>query len=267
MSNETPLPGAGLQTSKMPGHWLLVRLGKKVLRPGGLHLTEQLLEALDIEPEDRVVEFAPGLGATAQMALAKHPAAYTAIERDQNAAEALRRRLDGPNRNFRVGSADETGLPGKCASVVYGEAMLTMQTAEKKACIVQEAARLLISGGSYGIHELCLVPDDLDDSIANEIAAALGGSSHVGARPLRARDWRALLESAGLEVIAERHAPMELLEPARLIQDEGVGGALQIVWNALHDKEARTRMCEMRAVFRKYHDHLEAIALVAVQKG
>ena len=29
------LPGEGLKTEKMPGHWVLARLGKRVLRPGG----------------------------------------------------------------------------------------------------------------------------------------------------------------------------------------------------------------------------------------
>ena len=31
---------------KMPGHWLLASLGKRVLRPGGLELTCRLLEEL-----------------------------------------------------------------------------------------------------------------------------------------------------------------------------------------------------------------------------
>ena len=32
-------PGEGLKTEKMPGHWVLARLGKRVLRPGGMELT------------------------------------------------------------------------------------------------------------------------------------------------------------------------------------------------------------------------------------
>jgi hypothetical protein len=44
------LPGEGLDASKIPGHWLLARPGKRVLRPGGLELTRQLLETLDIRP-------------------------------------------------------------------------------------------------------------------------------------------------------------------------------------------------------------------------
>ena len=32
-------PGDGLKTEKMPGHWVLARLGKRVLRPGGMVVT------------------------------------------------------------------------------------------------------------------------------------------------------------------------------------------------------------------------------------
>ena len=257
------LPGDKLQTHKMPGHWLLARLGKTVLRPGGLELTHKLLESLAIQNRDSFVEFAPGMGATAQLVLEKNPASYIAIERDETAAENLRKKFEGQDRKFRVGSADATKLPGECATVVLGEAMLTMQTPDMKMSIVREAARLLKSGGRYGIHELCLLPDDMDESLEQEIAQALGGSIHVGARPLRACEWRELLGNVGLAVVDEHHAPMELLEPARMIADEGLSGAFHIFWNALHDEEALARVREMRTVFRKYRDHIGAIALVA----
>lgn len=262
------LPGANLQTHKMPGHWLLARLGKKVLRPGGLEMTRQMLGALDISSSDSVVEFAPGLGATAQLALEKDPVSYIAIEREKAAAEIVSEKLGlgksgSSGREVYVASAAATHLPSARATVVYGEAMLTMQTPEMKRNIVAEAARLLRAGGRYGIHELSLLPDDLDENAQNEISMALGGAIHVGARPLRIREWRELLEGCGLKVEAEFRAPMELLEPGRLLADEGVSGALHIIWNALHDEEALTRVREMRGVFRKYRDNLGAVALVA----
>jgi hypothetical protein len=70
------LPGAGQHLDKMQGHWVLARAGKRVLRPGGIELTRQMLDALAIGPQDRVVEFAPGLGITARMVLRKHPLTY-----------------------------------------------------------------------------------------------------------------------------------------------------------------------------------------------
>ena len=36
---------------KMPGHWLLAKMGKRVLRPGGLELTERLLSELAVSPK------------------------------------------------------------------------------------------------------------------------------------------------------------------------------------------------------------------------
>jgi hypothetical protein len=55
-------------------------MGKRVLRPGGLEFTRRLLAELVISPRDDVVEFAPGLGVTARLALAQKPKSYTAVQ-------------------------------------------------------------------------------------------------------------------------------------------------------------------------------------------
>ena len=255
-----------LNTTKMPGHWLLARLGKRVLRPGGRELTRQMLDGLDIQSSDNVVEFAPGLGFTAQLTLNQKPASYTAIERDEAAANVVRRYLTGSNETCLIGRAEETGLSEATATVVYGEAMLTMQTLGKKQQIVQEASRLIKPAGRYGIHELCLVPEDLDEDTKQEIQRALTDAIHVGARPLTVPEWRALLTAEGFTIHAEATAPMHLLEPGRLIQDEGFWGALRFVGNVLRNKEARHRVKTMRKVFQKYEEYLAAIMLVGVKR-
>ena len=75
MQHSTTLrhPDEGLKTEKMPGHWVLARLGKHVLRPGGMELTRRMLERLAIKPSDEGIEFAPGMGTTARMTLALAP--------------------------------------------------------------------------------------------------------------------------------------------------------------------------------------------------
>src|ERR1700722_19736740 len=163
-SETRPMPGEALKAEKMPGHWLLARLGERVLRPGGRQLSCRMIESLNIGPSDAVIEFAPGLGETARLALDKKPASYTAVERDKDAAAVVERLLHGPERRCVVGLAEDTGLPHASATVVYGEAMLSMQSPEQKSRIVREAYRLLKPGGRYGIHELCLIPNDLDES-------------------------------------------------------------------------------------------------------
>ena len=257
--------GDHLQYNRMPGHWLLARMGKRVLRPGGIELTRQMLDALNIRETDDVVEFAPGLGVTARTALTRRPRSYVGIERDEDAARQVRRYLGGEGRRCLVGRAQEKGLPAASATVVYGEAMLTMQTAAQKAAIVAEATRVLRAGGRYGIHELSLEPDDLHVSFKSEIQRVLSNAIHVGARPLTASEWCALLAEQGLVVGRRLTTPMHLLGPRRFLRDEGLPRTLRFIWNVARTPAARRRIKAMRTVFRRYAEHLRAIAIVAVK--
>jgi hypothetical protein len=262
--SDTTVPRS-VSDSKLPGHWLLAKMGKRVLRPGGLDLTKRLLEELAISGQDDVVEFAPGLGVTARLTLSRRPKSFTAIERDRDAAATVNGYLNGPHERCVVGTAEETGLSDDVASVVYGEAMLSMQPASTKGRIVREAARLLRPGGRYGIHELCLRPDDVDEGIRTAIHRDLSDEIHVGVRPLTVSEWREVLTMAGLKVVAEHTAPMHLLEPARLIKDEGLLRAVRFAWNVATHVAARRRVLTMRNVFRKYRRHLAAVVLVATK--
>ena len=262
----TSMPGESLKAEKMPGHWLLARLGKRVLRPGGRQLTHRMIEALSIGPNDAVIEFAPGLGETARLALGKNPTSYTAVERDKDAAAMVQKFLQGPKQGCVIGLAEETGLPDASATVVYGEAMLSMQTPEQKSRIVRDAHRLLKPGGRYGIHELCLIPNDLLESTKQEIQEDLSSVIHHGTRPLTIVEWQGLLEAEGFSLQTQAQAPMHLLEPWRIIQDEGMFGALRFAFNLLCNREARRRVLAMRRVFAKYRDNLAAVVFVGQKK-
>lgn len=259
----TGLPGSDLEAEKMPGHWLLARLGKRVLRPGGLGLTRSMLERLAIGQDDTVIEFAPGLGVTARMILERRPLRYIGIERDERAARWTRRQLpSGPTVSVAIGSADEIDLLDGVASVVVGEAMLTMQPQIHKQRIAAEAFRVLQPGGRYGIHELCIYPDDMPEEHKRLVDKDLSAAIHVGARPLASKEWRELLEGAGFNMTAVGYAPMHLLHLTRMMQDEGWLGALRIVWNVLADRKGRRRALAMRRVFERHGDNLRAIFIV-----
>ncbi len=258
------LPGEGLRADKMPGHWLLARLGKRVLRPGGIAMTRSLLAALEIGADDDVVELAPGLGLTARLILKKGPRSYTGIERDRDAAAWTARRLaDATRVSVRVGSAENTGLGDASSSVVLGEAMLSMTPPEHKLQIMKEVYRVLRPGGRYAIHELSIVPDEIAHEIKEDLENELSAAIHVGARPLTKSEWCACLEQAGFAIEEVGHAPMNLLRPARLVADEGLWRALRIVWNVLTDVDARRRVLLMRRTFHRYRAHLSAISIVA----
>ncbi len=258
------LPGSELDVAKMPGHWLLARLGKRVLRPGGLKLTRELIDGLAIGPADEVIEFAPGLGVTARIILKREPQRYTGVECDAKAAQWTARQLpSNPDASVVVGRADQTNLPSESASVVIGEAMLSMQTAEHKRLIAAEAFRLLRPCGRYGIHELAVTPDNMPPDRQREIDRALSSVIHIGARPLPAREWKALLEGVGFRVATIGYAPMHLLRPLRLIQDEGILGTLRLAKSLMIDNAARQRVMAMRWIFERYRQNLSAICMVA----
>ncbi len=256
------LVGEGQCCDKMQGHWVLARAGKRVLRPGGLELTRKMLDALAINAQDRVVEFAPGLGITAQMVLRRSPSAYWGVEREPAAVEHLRQKLAGSIAEIVVDQAEQSGLPSGCANVVYGEAMLSMQSPERKNRIFAEARRLLATGGRYGIHELCLLPDDIPDRVRHEIQAAMSREIHVGVQPLSRSEWLAAFEQNGLKVTWSGETRMHLLEPRRVLQDEGLRGGLRVALHMITDQGLRQRILAMRRLFQAYEKHLGAISVV-----
>ncbi|MEE2034611.1 class I SAM-dependent methyltransferase [Rhodococcus chondri] len=258
------LPLADRDAAHLPGHWLLARLGKRVLRPGGKELTERMLSDANLKGVD-VVEFAPGLGRTAQSILEYAPKSYVGVESDESAAELTRKAINGAG-TVLGGEASKTGLDASTADVVVGEAMLTMQTDKHKAEIVQEAFRVLRPGGRYAIHELAIEPDAVDDEIKTDIRQSLARSIKVNARPLTATEWRQLFVEAGFEVETVGFAPMALLEPKRILADEGLLGTLKFMGNVIRDSDARARVLQMRSTFTKYKKHLVAIEIIAKKK-
>jgi len=113
---------------------------------------------------------------------------------------------------------------------------------------------------------MCLTSDKLDEAAKKRTERELTGVVHHGVRPLTVSEWRSLLESEGFEVQSLDLAQMSLLEPTRLIRDEGLVGAARFVVNLLRDSEARRRVLEMRSVFRRNRKQLGAVAITGLKK-
>ncbi len=259
--------GADLPVEKVPAHWLMARLGKRVLRPGGIETTRWLLNHARIAPQDDVIELAPGLGVTAREILARRPASYVGVERDEAAVEFARKALARSGVQVLRGDASRVALPDGVASVIVGEAMLSMQGAARKHAILAEAHRLLRPGGRYAIHELAVAPDSAAPEVLAEIEKDLSRTIHVGVRIGTVAQWRQWLDEEGFTVEEEHVAPMRLLELDRMIADEGVVGVGRFVFNMLRTPGATSRLREVSAVFRKHSTHLRAVALVAWRRS
>ena len=248
---------------KVQGHWILAKMGKKVLRPGGRELTRKLIEELKISHKDDVVEFAPGIGFTASIVLSQQPHHYTGIDANDKAVAMLQGKFKQKNAAFVNGNAAHSGLEDNSQDKVYGEAMLTMHADHRKSEIIKEAYRILKPGGIYAIHELGITPDDLNTDTKATIQRDLAQTIRVNARPLTQSEWTALLAEQGFVVNQAYTNGMHLLHLGRMIQDEGFFRTLRIGYNILSNPSAARRISEMRRTFKKHEKYLNAIVLIA----
>ncbi|MEZ4790282.1 MAG: class I SAM-dependent methyltransferase [Flavobacteriales bacterium] len=217
-----------------------------------------------MRPEDQVVELAP-LGTTAALALACMPLTYTGDLMTRVNVDQLRARPKGPGRRFPCSHAAHTGIPGSSVDKVYG-AYAHHACRPPQARRSSEAYRILKPGGSYAIYELGLTPPgDHGYGQGTPSIASSAQTIRVNARPLTAAEWEELLLQEGFQVRWQRTAAMRLLEPGRMIADEGLLRTLRIAWNIVRRPAARGRVLTMRRVFRRYREHINALAFVAVK--
>jgi ubiquinone/menaquinone biosynthesis C-methylase UbiE len=245
------------------GFWVLSKLGKKVLRPGGKELTKKIIDELFIQPNYKLVEFAPGKGLTTAMLLQEKPKEYFGIDIEAETIVKLQKKFSLPNSHFIQSSASETKLESQFSDVVIGEAMLTMNADHRKAEIIAEAFRLLKPGGLYAIHELGLVPENIDENSKKEILIHLSKAGKVNARPLTQIEWEEVLKKQGFLVKKVIVAPMLLLQFKRLISDEGWFGLMKIFTNLLLQPTLRNHVLMMKKAFEKYATNLVSIAIIA----
>ena len=258
---------SGPEAGRMQGHWLLAKLGKRILRPGGRALTAKLLEQAKPAGDDDIVELGPGVGATAEVLLRANPRSYRGVDPNPEGRDAVKNILKKhPRADYVVADARDTGLDDALAALVVGEAMLTIQDDAGKNAIVAEAARLLRPGGRYAIHEMAWLPDHTDEE-RETARRELSRVIKVGARPLTLEGWTELLATHGLEAEWHDRAPLHLLEPRRIVSDEGLWGALRFWNNARRLPGASDRLKAMRQGFQLQGKLMGGIVILARKPG
>lgn len=253
---------SGPEEKRLQGHWLLAKMGKRVLRPGGMEMTRRILDRAKPTSTDRIVEFGPGVGKTAEILLAVHPAKYWGVDVREDSDNPLLTILSSQKAAELVNAdAKNTGLEDGCATLVVGEAMLTMQSDKDKLVIMKEAHRLLVPGGRYALHEMGF-KSDAPSQATGAVGKQLSHSIKVGARPLTIEGWTELLREAGFDVVYSTTNKMALLEVRRIISDEGLGGFLKFVLNVARNPAARKRVLAMRKTFKTNQQYISAVGFV-----
>ncbi|MEA5507991.1 class I SAM-dependent methyltransferase [Halotia wernerae UHCC 0503] len=252
-----------LNLTTAPGHVVLAAAGKTVLRPGGRAATEQLFEWANFQPGETVLELASGLGNSAIALAKRYNVQVVGIEKDPHrvAIAQANARSAGLEHQVKFIQGNIFQLETISASFDYvlAEAILSMQTSAGKAKILAGVRDRLEVGGKFLSHEL-LARDDLELLRQN-----LTQAMRVNATPLTEPDWINTFNQAGLAVTQRQTGAMRLLDPAQVLQDEGVANTVQIIWNVLTQPMIRDRIIKMRQVLTQHQQDLGYIALCAIR--
>ena len=131
---------------------------------------------------------------------------------------------------------------------------------------MRQVSRTLVPGGHYALQEISITSDDLDPAFAKTMLRDIQKAVRHPAWPNSVEQWRGFLERHDFEIIEDFQRPVLLLEPERLLEDEGVEQALKFSWNVLDNDVAIRRVREIRAVFKQYRKHLCGYAVVCRKK-
>lgn len=107
-----------------------------------------------------------------------------------------------------------------------------------------------------------LAQGDRIEDIYRELATTI----RVNTAPLSEAGWQGACESAHLTVQQHQTGPMALLNPLRIIQEEGLDTLLSLGWNLLVHPIMRQRILAMRRVFTEYRNDLGYIILRAEKR-
>jgi predicted O-methyltransferase YrrM len=252
-----------LQTA--PGHQILAKAGKKILRPGGRAATEQLFTWANFQPGQTVLELASSFGDSAIALATRYGVRVVGVEKNPDSVARARANVAaaGLTDQVEIVQGDIFHLDQLAGQFNYqfdyvlAEAILTMQSAPGKAKILAGVCDRLKPGGKFLSHELMVQQEDT--AVYRDLATAI----RVNATPLTPDGWTATCETAGLAVVHRQTGPMGLLNPLKMVRDEGIGTVLQMGWTMLSNPAIRDRIMQMRQVFQRHRDNLGYIALSA----
>jgi predicted O-methyltransferase YrrM len=247
-----------------PGHQVMAAAGKKILRPGGKAATEQLFQWADFQPGETVLELAASFGYSAIALAKRYGVRVVGVEKNPASVARARANIQAAGLEDRVQVIEGDifhleRIPGQF-DYVLAEAILTMQSMPAKIKVLQGVHDRLKPGGTFLSHELLVA--DREEEIHRALAAAI----RVNSMPLSETNWITICETSGLRVLKHQTGAMGLLNPTRIVQDEGWVDAIKFYWNVFTQPKVRNRLLTMRRVFKQYQRELGYIVLCAERK-
>lgn len=216
----------------------------------------------NFQPNETVLELAASFGYSAIALAQRYGVRVVGIEKNLDSVARAQANVAaaGLTQQVKIIQGDIFHLEriSEQFDYVLAEAILTMQSNVGKAKILAGICDRLKPGGQFLSHEL-RAEDTHADAIHRELSAAI----RVNAAPLSTDGWITLIQRAKLTVKNHDSGPMLLLNPSRIVQEEGLPTLLTMAWNMLTQPELRQRIFSMRETFVRHGSNLGYVALTA----
>jgi SAM-dependent methyltransferase len=239
-----------MSTAQLPGHLFLASLGKKMLRPGGIRATTQIIDFLELNENSKLLEVAPNMGTTAIMLAKTYGCSIVAVDMHAPSLEKARENIarEGLEDKITLIMGDARKLPfeDNQFDAVINEAMLTMLPNKEKLKALAEYRRVLKPGGKLGTHDITLTTQP-----SRETMEQFWKMMKMAAMPLEEAEWKGLFEETGFARFDMTSGPMSLVTLNGLITDEGWEGTLEILRKAKENKETEERFLAMSEFFEQ----------------
>jgi len=227
-------------------------VGMTVIHPGGFGATNQLLKALNIKNDSKVIDIACGKGTTAIFIAERYGCNVTAIDIDEKLieyAKYLTKKKGLENKiTYYVGDALKLPFNDNEFDAAVSQAMLVLVDDKLKA--IKEANRIINPGGSAGWLELSWkkeITKEFIEKVSTVICAycMTNVSTFDG--------WKKIFAEAG--IINLNVIPLDFRPNSGgfigMIKDEGLFRAISIMFNIMNNKEIKNRVKIMNRFFKE----------------
>ena len=231
-------------------------VGLTVIHPGGFATTRQLIKALGVNRNSRVIDVACGKGTTAILLAEKLGCEVVGIdlapELIDEAIQLTKKKGLSGKVTFHVADALDLPFSDGEFDIAVAQAMLVLM--EDKVKAIQEAKRVIKPGGRAGWLELSwkkAIPPEFIRILSDVICAycMINVQTFDG--------WRKIFDAAGVPEVGV--IPLAF-SPRRggifgMLKDEGFFRTISILRNISNNPEIKARMHAIRRSFKDYEDY------------